>query len=138
MKDKISQVCDYILDRLESGEYRSGETIPSARKIEKTVDASFAMIQHAVTTLAQAGILHCVNRQGSIVRENWRDGLLPGNLVLFDPCRPWVSGFPESPERRTEKFFSLPENRVEKRCKIQVFIPVLLNVQGGSQFKHSA
>lgn len=96
MKDKISQVCDYILDRLESGEYRSGETIPSARKIEKTVDASFAMIQHAVTTLAQAGILHCVNRQGSIVRENWRDGLLPGNLVLFDPCRPWVSGFRNS------------------------------------------
>ena len=100
MKDKISQVCDYILDRLESGEYRSGETIPSARKIEKTVDASFAMIQHAVTTLAQAGILHCVNRQGSIVRENWRDGLLPGNLVLFDPCRPWVSGFRELLQKR--------------------------------------
>ena len=93
MKDKVSQVCDYILDRLESGEYRAGEAIPSARKIEKEVDASFAMIQHAVTTLAQAGILHCVNRQGSIVRENWRDGLLAGNLVLFDPARPWVPGF---------------------------------------------
>jgi len=100
MKDKVSQVCDYILDRLESGEYRAGEAIPSARKIEKEVDASFAMIQHAVTTLAQAGILHCVNRQGSIVRENWRDGLLPGNLVLFDPCRPWVSGFRELLQKR--------------------------------------
>ena len=33
MKDKISQVCDYILDRLESGEYKTGETIPAARKI---------------------------------------------------------------------------------------------------------
>ena len=69
MKDKISQVCDYILDRLESGEYRSGETIPSARKIEKTVDASFAMIQHAVTTLAQAGILHWKHRAGKLARR---------------------------------------------------------------------
>ena len=66
MKDKISQVCDYILDRLESGEYKTGEAIPAARKIAQEVDASFAMIQHAVATLVQAGILRSVSRQGTV------------------------------------------------------------------------
>ena len=47
MKDKVSQVCDYLLDRIESGEFSGGEPIPSARKIGKEVNASFAMIHHA-------------------------------------------------------------------------------------------
>ena len=76
MKDKISQVCDYILDRLESGEYKTGEAIPAARKTAQEVDASFAMIQHAVATLVQAGILRSVSRQGSTVREGWQNCLL--------------------------------------------------------------
>lgn len=95
MKDKISQVCDYILDRLESGEYKTGEAIPAARKTAQEVDASFAMIQHAVATLVQAGILRSVSRQGSTVREGWQNCLLPSNLVLFEPDRPWVPGFAE-------------------------------------------
>ena len=95
MKDKVSQVCDYILDRLESGEYKTGEAIPAARKIAQEVNASFAMIQHAVATLVQAGILRSVSRQGSTVREGWQNCLLPSNLVLFEPDRPWVPGFAE-------------------------------------------
>ncbi len=92
MKDKVSQVCDYILDRLESGEYRIGEQIPSARKIEQEVDASFAMVQHAVNTLAQAGVLQSINRKGSVVRENWQSSLLPNHLLYYDPMREWVPG----------------------------------------------
>ena len=115
MKDKISQVCDYILDRLESGEYRSGETIPSARKIEKTVDASFAMIQHAVTTLAQAGILHCVNRQGSMVQPDWDKRLMPNHFVLFNPRLPWIPGFRKLVEEK------LPEMRLCSRFRYGMF-----------------
>lgn len=104
MKDKVSQVCDYILDRLESGEYKAGELIPSARKIEKEVDASFAMVQHAVNALAQAGILRSINRQGSVVRENWRNGLLPNHFVIWEPERLWVPGFRRLFEERLPDF----------------------------------
>ena len=49
MKDKISQVCDYILNRIESGEYREGAAIPAARKLTQEVGASFAIVQHAAS-----------------------------------------------------------------------------------------
>ena len=55
MKDKVSQVCDYLLDRIESGEFSAGEPIPSARKIGKEVNASFAMILHAAQRAFRRG-----------------------------------------------------------------------------------
>ena len=85
MKDKISQVRDFLLDRIESGEYPTGSPIPSARKLGESVDASFAMILQAVNALAGAGILHCVSRQGSVVRPDWKERLMPNHFVVFNP-----------------------------------------------------
>ena len=93
MKDKISQVRDYLLDRIESGEYPAGSPIPSARKLGESIDASFAMILQAVNALAGAGILHCVSRQGSVVRPDWQERLMPNHFVLFNPSLPWIPGF---------------------------------------------
>ena len=95
MKDKISQVCDYILDRVESGEYKEGDAIPAARKLAQEVGASFAIVQHAVTVLSNAGILRSINRQGSVVREGWRECLLPNHFVVFKPDTEllWLPGF---------------------------------------------
>lgn len=93
MKDKISQVRDYLLDRIESGEYPAGSPIPSARKLGESIDASFAMILQAVNALAGAGILHCVSRQGSLVRPDWQERLMPNHFVLFNPSLPWIPGF---------------------------------------------
>lgn len=95
MKDKISQVCDYILNRIESGEYREGAAIPAARKLTQEVGASFAIVQHAVNVLSNAGILRSINRQGSVVREGWRNGLLSNHFVIFKPDMEllWISGF---------------------------------------------
>ena len=93
MKDKISQVRDYLLDRIESGEYPAGSPIPSARKLGESIDASFAMILQAVNALAGAGILHCVSRQGSVVRPDWQERLMPTHCVLFNPSLPWIPGF---------------------------------------------
>ena len=93
MKDKISQVRDYLLDRIESGEYPAGSSIPSARKLGESIDASFAMILQAVNALAGAGILHCVSRQGSVVRPDWQERLMPNHFVLFNPSLPWIPGF---------------------------------------------
>ncbi len=97
MKDKISQVCDYILDRIERGEYKVGEAIPAARKLAQEVGASFAIVQHAVTVLSNAGILRSINRQGSVVREEWRRCLLPNHFVVFNKSTElrWIPGFQE-------------------------------------------
>ena len=100
MKDKISQVRDYLLDRIESGEYPAGSPIPSARKLGESVDASFAMILQAVNALAGAGILHCVSRQGSVVRPDWKERLMPNHFVVFNPNLPWVEGFRKLLEKR--------------------------------------
>lgn len=115
MKDKVSQVCEYLLDRIESGVFSAGEPIPSARKIGGEVDASFAMILQAVNALSGAGILHCVNRQGSMVRPDWEDRLMPNHFVIFNPLLPWVPGFRELLERR------LPEMRFCSRFKRGMF-----------------
>lgn len=95
MKDKVSQVCDYILDRIESGEYKTGEAIPAARRLAQDVGASFAMVQHAVNTLSNAGILRSISRQGSVVREDWKERLMPNHLSIFKPESEllWISGF---------------------------------------------
>lgn len=93
MSSKTLLVSNYILDRLESGVYRQDERIPAARVLAEEVGAAFAIVQHAVSTLVQAGILYAVDRQGSGVRKNWRTGLLPGNLVFFNPDLPWIPGF---------------------------------------------
>ncbi len=95
MKDKISQVCDYILDKIESGEYPTGEAIPAARKLTGEVDASFAMVQHAVNTLSSAGILRSISRQGTVVREDWAERLMPNHLFVFKPETEllWIPGF---------------------------------------------
>lgn len=100
MKDKISQVRDFLLDRIESGEYPTGSPIPSARKLGESVDASFAMILQAVNALAGAGILHCVSRQGSVVRPGWQERLMPNHFVVFNPNLPWVGGFRKLLEKR--------------------------------------
>ncbi len=100
MKDKISQVRDYLLDRIESGEFPAGHPIPSARKLGETVDASFAMILQAVNALAGAGILHCVSRQGSVVRPDWKERLMPNHFVVFNARLPWVAGFRVLLEKR--------------------------------------
>ncbi len=95
MKDKISQTCDYILDRIERGEYKVGEAIPAARKLAQEVGASFAIIQHAVNVLSNAGILRSISRQGSVVREGWQDCLMPNHFIVFktDTDLLWLPGF---------------------------------------------
>lgn len=95
MKDKVSQACDYILDKIESGEYKVGEAIPAARKLTQEVGASFAIVQHAVTVLSNAGILRSINRQGSVVRDGWQECLLPNHFVVFNNSTAlrWLPGF---------------------------------------------
>ena len=95
MKDKVSQACDYILDKIENGEYKVDEAIPAARKLTQEVGASFAIVQHAVNVLSNAGILRSISRQGTVVREEWPNALMPNHLVLFNRESKllWVPGF---------------------------------------------
>ncbi len=95
MKDKVSQACDYILDKIESGEYKVDEAIPAARKLTQEVGASFAIVQHAVNVLSNAGILRSISRQGTVVRDEWPNALMTNHLVLFnrESKLRWIPGF---------------------------------------------
>ena len=113
MSDKISQVCDYILDRIENGEYEIGKAIPVARKLTQEVNASFAIVQHAVNLLSKAGVLRSISRQGSVVREEWQDSLMPNHFVIFSPeaelC--WIPGFQKLLAKK------LPDFRLSPACR---------------------
>lgn len=95
MKDKVSQACDYILDKIENGEYKVDEAIPAARKLTQEVGASFAIVQHAVNVLSNAGILRSISRQGTVVRDEWPNALMTNHLVLFnrESKLRWIPGF---------------------------------------------
>ena len=83
MIDKITQITDYIIARIESGEYRAGEPIPVARKLAIETGASFAMVQHAVTRLGDVGILQSISRKATILQPDWQTRLVPNNVFML-------------------------------------------------------
>ena len=55
MKDKLSQVREFLLDGIESGRFPPRSKLPGARDIAAEVGASFLLVQHAVSSLEQDG-----------------------------------------------------------------------------------
>ena len=55
MKDKLSQVREFLLDGIESGRFPPRSQLPGARDIAAEVGASFLLVQHAVSSLEQDG-----------------------------------------------------------------------------------
>ncbi len=105
MKNKVTQVCEYILDRLERGELASGQRLPPVRTLTSQVDASYAIVVQAEAQLASAGILRISSRSGSEVRDGWQECLMANHLLCFDPRRYWLPTFEKMVAKR------LPELR---------------------------
>ncbi|MBR0458124.1 MAG: extracellular solute-binding protein, partial [Victivallales bacterium] len=93
MKNKVTQVCEYLLDRLERGELVSGQRLPPVRTLTERVDASYAIVVQAEAQLASAGILRISSRSGSEIRDGWQDCLMANHLLYFDPRRNWLPNF---------------------------------------------
>ena len=90
MSDKLQSAREYILRKIEDGTLPGGAKLPAAREYAGECGVSLAIMQMAFTSLTGDGILHSVPRQGTYVREDWRDRILPawkevlGDLLARD------------------------------------------------------
>lgn len=90
--DKVGMTRDYILDMLERGGLDVGDKLPGARELCGEVDASFVMVQTALSSLMRDGILESVARRGTFVREGWRERVLSDSMVVYKTNWPWLPG----------------------------------------------
>ena len=95
MKDKLSQVREFLLDGIESGRFPPRSKLPGARDIAAEVGASFLLVQHAVSSLEQDGIVECVSRRGTYVCPGWEHRLIRNHMVILKKgiFLPWQKGF---------------------------------------------
>lgn len=73
--DKHSRVPTYaqIVERIEhkvaTGELRSGEQLPTVRRLAKELDVNFNTVARAYTILHDAGVISAQHGRGTFVRE---------------------------------------------------------------------
>ncbi len=92
MSDKLQGAREYILRKIEDGSLPGGTKLPAAREYAGKCGVSLAIMQMAFTSLTSDGILHSVPRQGTYVREDWRNRILPGSFQTFRPVWKEVLG----------------------------------------------
>lgn len=92
MSDKLQTAREYILRKIENGELRGGDKLPAAREYSDELGVSLAITQMAFTSLTRDGILTSVPRQGTYVRKDWNERILPGSFQTFRPVWKEVLG----------------------------------------------
>ncbi|MFA6292392.1 MAG: extracellular solute-binding protein [Victivallales bacterium] len=95
MQDKTSIIRDHILTKLESGALRCGDKLPGAREIASETKISFLMVQKALATLTQEGLLRTEARRGTYLADNLSNLPLHNCISSFYSRYPWFSGFKE-------------------------------------------
>lgn len=65
---KYVQIQNYILQKIESGEYAAGDKIPSEIELARQFDVSRLTVNTAVKELANSGIVERVQGKGTFVR----------------------------------------------------------------------
>ena len=83
--DKLTIVRNKILDLLESGEVPACEKLPVTRDLAAATGISLLIVQSAVESLSNEGVLYKVPRHGVYVHPDWRDRVLQRNVFFFDP-----------------------------------------------------
>lgn len=67
---KYQQIVDWIQERLDSGELRSGDRLEPEKEIGARFGISRQTVRHALSLLAQEGVLETVHGSGSYVKDN--------------------------------------------------------------------
>ncbi|MBN2713333.1 MAG: extracellular solute-binding protein [Planctomycetes bacterium] len=95
--NKTAQVRSYILNKLEEGKIAGGDKLPGARVLAKKLGMSFLKVQAGLDTLMHDGVLYSIPRQGTFVRENWRELIFQDVLSVYSGNRvlPWAPGLQE-------------------------------------------
>lgn len=91
---KTAQIRQYVLERIERGEWAPGAALPGARDLAVRLGISFVKVQQGLETLALDGVLETRARVGTFVREDWRERVLRDGISVFNERRnlPWADG----------------------------------------------
>lgn len=91
---KTMHVRHYVLERIERGEWQTGEPLPGARDLAAAIGVSFVKVQQALESLAVDGVLELRPRVGTFVRPGWRERVLRDHLSVFNrrSYLPWIAG----------------------------------------------
>jgi DNA-binding transcriptional regulator YhcF (GntR family) len=94
---KMVHVRQYVLERIERGEWTAGSALPGARDLAETLGISFVKVQQGLETLSLDGVLETRARVGTFVRHDWKDRILRDNLSVFNKRQnlPWIEGMEE-------------------------------------------
>lgn len=82
--DKNLEIRNRLLDRIESGEWKTGDKLPGARTLAREVGCCFTHLQSVIESLVQQGILLSIPRNGTFVRENWEKRLIQKSFLLYE------------------------------------------------------
>lgn len=95
----------YVLEHLEDGSFSPEKRLPGFRKIAEELNVSGPVVQNALNTLVNEGILKAAPRSGLYVDPDWTYRRIQGCLQLNrkDNLLPWV------PEFRAELRKMLPQ-----------------------------
>ena len=107
MRDKVTQVREYILDRISTKEFHCGANLPAARNLCQPTGASFAIVQRALNTLEDDGVLHCILRNGTRVSENYQNALVRNSVVCFRSTHPFLRRMRKAMEQKLPKLHML-------------------------------
>lgn len=105
MNIQSETVRKYVLDRLEDGRFTSGRRLPGSRKISEELNISRPVVQNALDTLVNEGVLKAEQRSGLYVDPSWQYRRIQGCLHIYrkDTYLPWVA------QLRTELGKQLPQ-----------------------------
>ena len=112
MNIQSETVRHYVLDNLESGNFKDGMRLPGSRKISEMLNISRPVVQNALDTLVNEGILQSVSRSGLYVDEQWKNRRIRNSLRVytFDDFLPWMPLF------REEMAKLAPELHISDQC----------------------
>lgn len=85
MPDKLQQAREIILQKIENGEFAGGSRLPAVREFCEATGTSLTIAQLAFHSLTRDGILSIIPRQGTYVRADWHERILPGSIQSFRP-----------------------------------------------------
>ena len=113
MNTHSDTVRHYVLDKLENGTLDAGMRLPGSRKISDELNISRPVVQSALETLVNEGILRSVSRSGLYVDNAWQCRRTRNTLRVYtgDEFLPWMAMF------RRECAAFAPEIHISQRCE---------------------
>ena len=78
---KYVQIQNYILQKIESGEYTAGDKIPSEIELARQFDVSRLTVNTAVKELANSGIVERVQGKGTFINSTIKTFTPPSGKI---------------------------------------------------------